>query len=184
MADASDTIRIADKTTVTQQMAVDSDGKIGVSSMAPGTGATALGKAVDSPAGATDTGIAALAVRDDALATLTPGDGDYTHLRTNAKGATWVQDQDPANVDDAADITLTSGAETTLGAAPAGATARLLSSKAANTVNIRIGKTGQVGASRGLELVPGAAVVWPGTATLYGYAGSTGQIVTQSFVVV
>jgi len=30
MAHASDTIRIADKTTVTQQMAVDSDGKIGV----------------------------------------------------------------------------------------------------------------------------------------------------------
>ena len=30
MADASDTIRIADKTTVTQQMAVNSDGSINV----------------------------------------------------------------------------------------------------------------------------------------------------------
>ena len=48
------------------------------------------GAVVDSVAGATDEGVLAVAVRDDALATLTPADGDYTQLRTNARGAQWV----------------------------------------------------------------------------------------------
>lgn len=65
-------------------------GDVDVLSIVPGTGATNLGKAVDSAAGATDTGIADLAIRDDVLATLTPVDGDYTNLRTNARGALWV----------------------------------------------------------------------------------------------
>lgn len=56
----------------------------------PGVGATALGKAVDAAPGVTDTGVAALALRDDALAALTPADGDYTHLRVTASGAMWV----------------------------------------------------------------------------------------------
>ena len=56
----------------------------------PGTGATNLGKAVDSAAGASDVGVAALAVRDDALTTLTPVDGDYVRLRTDSQGSQWV----------------------------------------------------------------------------------------------
>jgi len=55
-------------------------------------GAAVLHKVVDSAAGGTDTGIAPLAVRDDALAALTPADGDYVLLRTNANGALWVED--------------------------------------------------------------------------------------------
>lgn len=56
----------------------------------PGTGATNLGKAVDTAAGSTDTGVAGLVIRDDALTTLTPVDGDYVNERVNARGATWV----------------------------------------------------------------------------------------------
>jgi hypothetical protein len=48
------------------------------------------GAVVDSVAGATDEGVLAVLVRDDALATLTPADGDYTQGRTNARGALWV----------------------------------------------------------------------------------------------
>lgn len=48
------------------------------------------GAVVDSVAGATDEGVLVVAVRDDSLATLTPVDGDYTQLRTNARGAQWV----------------------------------------------------------------------------------------------
>lgn len=48
------------------------------------------GAVVDSVAGATDEGVLAVVVRDDALATLTPVDGDYTQLRVNARGAQWV----------------------------------------------------------------------------------------------
>lgn len=65
-------------------------GDVDVLSVVPGTGATNAGKAVDSVAGATDTGVALLAVRDDSLATLTPVDGDYTHLRVNSQGALHV----------------------------------------------------------------------------------------------
>jgi hypothetical protein len=65
-------------------------GDVDVLSVVPGTGATNAGKAVDSAAGGTDTGVAMLAVRDDSLATLTPADGDYTHLRVNSQGALHV----------------------------------------------------------------------------------------------
>ena len=62
-------------------------GDVDVTSIVPGTGATNLGKAVDSVAGGTDTGVALLAVRDDVLTTLTPVDGDYVPLRVNAQGS-------------------------------------------------------------------------------------------------
>lgn len=61
-----------------------------VSAVIPGTGATNLGKAVDSVAGATDTLVVAGVVRDDALTALTPIDGDYTQLRVDALGQLWV----------------------------------------------------------------------------------------------
>jgi hypothetical protein len=47
--------------------------------------------AVDDAAGATDIGTLALVVRDDALTTLTPADGDYVQLRVNSEGALWVE---------------------------------------------------------------------------------------------
>ena len=65
-------------------------GDVDVLSIVPGTAATNLGKAVDGVAGATDTGVMALAVRDDALATLTPIDGDYTQLRVTSQGRLWA----------------------------------------------------------------------------------------------
>lgn len=65
-------------------------GDVDVTSVVPGTGATSLGKAVDSAAGGTDTGVAPLAVRDDALSSLAPVEGDYVPLRTDANGALWV----------------------------------------------------------------------------------------------
>src|SRR3990167_9643471 len=49
-------------------------GDIDVTSVIPGVGATNLGKAIDTATGATDTGVLALATRDDALTTLTPAD--------------------------------------------------------------------------------------------------------------
>lgn len=64
---------------------------VDVTRVVPGTGATNLGKAVDAVAGATDTGVVPLAIRDDSLTTITPADGDYTPLRTAFNGALWVQ---------------------------------------------------------------------------------------------
>jgi hypothetical protein len=76
-------------TTVSTVTDVTTVATIGTS-VTPGTSAAHLGKAVDAVAGAADTGVALLAVRDDALATLTPADGDYTHLRVSYTGALHV----------------------------------------------------------------------------------------------
>jgi len=62
-------------------------GDVDVTSVVPGTGATNLGKAIQSAQGSTDTGVAALAVRNDALADLSGADGDYTPLQVNETGA-------------------------------------------------------------------------------------------------
>lgn len=66
-------------------------GDVDVASVVPGTGATNLGKAIDTATGATDTGVLALVTRDDALTTLTPADGDNVQMRTDSVGATWVR---------------------------------------------------------------------------------------------
>lgn len=67
-------------------------GDVDVLSIVPGTGATNLGKAIDTATGATDTGVLALATRDDALSALTPIEGDNVQLRTDANGALWTHD--------------------------------------------------------------------------------------------
>ena len=66
------------------------DLQIDVGSITPGTGATDLGKAIQSAQGTTDTGVAALVVRNDTLADLSGADGDYTPLQVNATGALYT----------------------------------------------------------------------------------------------
>lgn len=62
-----------------------------ITNLIPGTGNTNLGSAVDAAAGATKVGVLAIGVRDDALATLTPVDNDYTEgLRVSSRGAVWT----------------------------------------------------------------------------------------------
>lgn len=63
---------------------------IPITGIVPGTGATNLGKAIDTATGATDTGVLALATRDDALSSLTPAEGDNVQLRTDSTGALWA----------------------------------------------------------------------------------------------
>lgn len=80
-------------------------GDVGVTSLTPGNAAANIGKATDSVAGAADTGVAVLVVRKDALATLTPVDGDYVRLQTNSLGAlhvTGVHLEDAAHASGAA----------------------------------------------------------------------------------
>src|SRR3990167_7340384 len=67
-------------------------GDVDVTSVIPGTGATSLGKAIDTMTGATDTGVLTLATRDDALGALTPVEGDNVQLRVDANGALWTHD--------------------------------------------------------------------------------------------
>lgn len=67
-------------------------GDVDVTSVIPGTGATNLGKAIDTATGGTDTGVLILATRDDALSALTPIEGDNIQLRVDANGALWTHD--------------------------------------------------------------------------------------------
>lgn len=78
--------------TVTANLAAGTNniGDVDVLSIVPGTGATNLGKAIDTATGATDTGVLALATRDDDLGTLTPADADNAQLRVDSEGALWV----------------------------------------------------------------------------------------------
>ena len=61
-----------------------------VDDIVPGYGTTNLGKRIDDAAGGTDTGVAILAQRDDALAALTVAEADWDSLRLDANGALWV----------------------------------------------------------------------------------------------
>jgi hypothetical protein len=65
-------------------------GDVDITSVVPGVGATNLGKAIQSAQGATDTGVAALVVRNDTLADLSGADGDYAPLQVNASGALYT----------------------------------------------------------------------------------------------
>ena len=66
-------------------------GDVDVTSIVPGTGATNLGKAIQSAQGTTDTGVPALVVRNDTLADLSGADGDYAPLQVNASAALYTE---------------------------------------------------------------------------------------------
>ena len=64
-------------------VSVDSDGHLQVDILSGADGGLAN---VDDPAGATDEGSVQLYVRDNALTTLIPAEGDYVRGRTDAFG--------------------------------------------------------------------------------------------------
>jgi hypothetical protein len=88
-------------------------GDVDITSIVPLTGATNLGKARDSALGATDTGVMALAVRDDTLTTLTPADGDYVPLRVGSTGKLHVTDANITTCNTGA-VVISSGTVTTV----------------------------------------------------------------------
>lgn len=61
-----------------------------VTAVTPGTGATNLGKAEDSPHTTGDVGVQVLARRADTASSSTATDGDYATLNTDADGKLWV----------------------------------------------------------------------------------------------
>ena len=75
-------------------------GDVDVVSQIPGTGATNLGKAEDAVHASGDTGVQALGVRNDELATLVDADGDYAPLQVDSEGALWTHPKQDTLVDD------------------------------------------------------------------------------------
>lgn len=85
-------------------------GGAAITSITPGTGATNLGKARSSSAGATDTGFAPWAVRDDALSTVAEDEGEYTPLKATSTGGLWMSIATPLGdsaMDDTANAVVT-----------------------------------------------------------------------------
>lgn len=114
-------------------------GDVDVTSVVPGTAATSLGKAVDSALGSTDTGVAALVVRDDVLGTLTPVDNDYTNIRVNSKGATWTI-PDKTNTSTLANV-LSSATSVTLQASNTSRIGLLIFNDSAQSLFVKFGAT-------------------------------------------
>lgn len=81
-------------------------------------------------------------------------------------------------IDDLADITLNNGSETSLVAVDTTRVEAIIVAGTTNTVAIRIGKTGQVGAARGAALQPGQSITLNTSAAIYGYAGAASQTVS------
>ena len=100
-------MKIVDPATTSQEAGVDASGNLAVilaandgvdigdvdvTSLIPGVGATNLGKAVDAVAGASDTGVPGLVIRDDALGALSEAELDYVQMRCDVNGALWTHD--------------------------------------------------------------------------------------------
>lgn len=82
-----------------------------------------------------------------------------------------------ATIDDIADVTLNNGSETSLVGADSSRREAIIVAGKANTVEIRIGKTGQVGAARGVPIQPGQSITLTTTAAIYGFASAASQTV-------
>lgn len=83
----------------------DAVGSVTVTSVVPGTTSSQLGKAIDTAAGGTDTGVAILAVRTTTPGTVTPANGDWVPLRTDDQGSLRVNitsGGSQASIDDSA----------------------------------------------------------------------------------
>ena len=68
-------------------------GDVDVASIVPGYGATNLGKREDDAHSNLDTGVMALAVRNDAIAAIGAADGDYAPLQVNSAGSLYTKDE-------------------------------------------------------------------------------------------
>jgi len=116
-------------------------GDVDVLSQIPGTGATNLGKAQDSAVGATDTGVAMLAQRDDEQSAVTPADGDYVVPRCDKFGNLKVTNKPDATSEPKYGVinVSSSGDNTLQAAAGAGIKIRVLAVMlvATDAVNVR-----------------------------------------------
>lgn len=75
-------------------------GDVDVTSIIPGTGATNLGKALDSPVGSTDTGILALGVHKEESAKIEVADEDYAHLHIGELGGLLIEGESHRHFDE------------------------------------------------------------------------------------
>jgi len=116
-------------------------GTVSTTAQIPGTGATNLGKAQDTAVGATDTGVAMLAKRDDEQSAVTPVDGDYVVPTADKYGKLKVTlEPDATSVPKFGVINAASSGDNTLqAAAGAGVKIRVTSLfvVSAGTVNVR-----------------------------------------------
>lgn len=108
--DGGNTITVDGTVTANLAAGTNNIGDVDVLSVVPGTGATNLGKAEDAGHTTGDTGVMALAIRDDTLAAVSGTELDYEPLHTDKDGALWVQPKVSDCLDEA--LSNTDGAST------------------------------------------------------------------------
>ena len=108
--------------------------------------------------------------------------GKISDDRLNVSGTVSTLETKGTAIQDTADVTLNNGAETQLLAAFSTRRAAIIVADPANTVSVRIGKTGAVGAARGALLAPGSVFSISNgeyNGAIFGYAGAAGQKVSM-----
>lgn len=149
-------------------------GDVDVTSVVPGTSATSLGKAEDAAHASGDTGVMALAVRNDAASSLTSADGDYSPVAVDAAGRQVVVERGATIAHDNASVT------TSVGSILASASdRRSVTLQNLGTDYVYIGATGIV-ANKGIRLAPGQTLVIDKSpnAQVYAVAASGTQTVS------
>ncbi|KKN49383.1 hypothetical protein LCGC14_0643590 [marine sediment metagenome] len=113
---------------------------------------------VDGAAGATPTGVAALAIRDDALSALTPVEGDFVGLRTDANGALWIIPSGTVTVNGSG-VTQPVSGTFWQGTQPISAATLPLPSGASTSANQSTGNTSLASAVTALEILDNVVYV-------------------------
>lgn len=144
-ADGSATVIPADATN-----GIDVD----VTRVIPGTTATSLGKAEDAAHASGDTGVMALAVRNDSAATSLSGtDGDYTPIAVDANGRQFVVERGATIAH--GQVSVTTSAASFIASST---TRRSLTIQNLGTDYVYLGASG-ITANNGIRLAPGQTFV-------------------------
>lgn len=149
----SGTWNVGTVTTVTTVSTVTNMATIGTS-VTPGTSAAHLGKAEDAIHGSGDTGVMALAVRNDAGTTTFCANGDYSPIAVGAGGQVLTQELGRAAIIQFQTATSTTPAALASNACKEATVKNLLS----NSIIVYLGSSAAVSSSNGYELNPGDSV--------------------------
>ena len=129
-------------------------GDVDVTSVVPGTAATSLGKADDAVHAASDVGVMALSVRNDAAAaTLVSADGDYSPIAVDLKGRLHMVERGATIAHGQVSVTTTSASFIA-----SSTTRRSLTIQNLGTDYVYLGASG-ITANNGIRLAPGQAFV-------------------------
>lgn len=168
-------VRVDPTGTTTQPVSLatgtNSFGKISdiTTSITPGTGAANLGKAEDAVAADGDVGVMALGVRNDALASKTGSNGDYTQITVDQTGKVVTSPYAPEGARASGTATVTGTSDTSVVAASGSGSLKLYITSAqivntGSTTSLITFKNGSGGSTLAYSIAPtggGSNILFP-----------------------